>query len=156
MRKAITPEQVKLVHTLTHALGLPDDDYRAILWAQFKAKSCKDLDCGQARNLLDDLEAKAVAAGVWQKQAGSRKKYNNLNYRDGMASPAQLRMVEGLWAEVSHAEEPDARNRALRSFLERIAKVSDARFLTGTGAQKVITGLKAMQAANGPNAKKAA
>lgn len=59
--------QIKIIHTLKGALGLDDDTYRATL-AGYGVQSSKDLKPAQAEALIRDLEAKAVAAGVWKKK----------------------------------------------------------------------------------------
>jgi len=57
-----------------------------------------------------------------------------------MASPAQVRMIRGLWRD--YADRADA--RALDKWLARTFHVSSLRFLTAPAAQAAITGLKAM------------
>lgn len=71
-----TAKQIKLIHCCKSALRLSDDDYRAVL-AGYGVASSKDLSTWHAAKLLQDLETKAAAAGVWKtgrapKRAGKR------------------------------------------------------------------------------------
>jgi hypothetical protein len=50
-----------------------------------------------------------------------------------------------MWQEISRAPEGKERAVALRTFINRIAKVSDLRFLDSDGAGKVLNALKTMQ-----------
>jgi hypothetical protein len=57
---------------------------------------------------------------------------------------------------VSRIEDPKDRRKGLRSFLERVVKISDLRFLDQDGAGKIINALSAMQKQEKPGkAKKA-
>lgn len=156
--KAITPVQVKLIHSLKSALSLSDELYRDILMERFKVKSSKSLDTVNASKLIDELQRKAVKAGVWQdrgpdmnRQPGnpvntsSGKRYTDMDNRPGMASGGQLRKIEFMWSQLSYTDEPQARIKALRTFLLRVAKVSDMRFLTREDGVKVINALVSMQ-----------
>jgi len=143
-KQAITPGQIKKIHTLTTALGIDDATYRAALGASFGVSTSKALNYEQAQDFINDLEAKAMAAGRWKKRP-RRKKFQELRHRAGMATDAQLRMIEAIWFEVSRATDDEGRRKALRKFLFRIAKVSDLRFLDSDGAGKVINALKSMK-----------
>lgn len=70
MKKSTPASPIKTIHTLKGALGLDDDTYRAVL-AEYKVTSSKDLKPAQALLLIRDLEAKAIAAGVWTKKPSS-------------------------------------------------------------------------------------
>ncbi len=141
--KSITPGQIKKIHTLKSALGLDDASYRQRLGA-FGVESSKDLDFHQASLLLEDWETKAVASGVWEKRPLTRQ-HENLKGRPGMATPAQLRMIEGIWGEVSRRPDVKSRKAALRTFLEKITGISDLRFLDSEGAGKILVALKEMK-----------
>jgi len=141
---AITGRQIKQVHVLKNCLGLDDPTYRTVLREGFRVDSSKQLNTVQADLLIRDLELKAVAAGVFEQRPGRRKKFEDLSGRGGMATPAQLRKIEAMWQDVSRASDPEQRRKALRSFVERVAKSSDLRFLDQDGAGKVINALKKM------------
>jgi phage gp16-like protein len=145
-QQPITAAQIKKIHALKSTLALDDDTYRAILYQTFRVDSSKKLTVDQAGRLIEAIEEKAVTAGTWEKQEPRRQKFNSLEGRSGsMATPPQLRKIEAMWQDVTRAEEPESRRKALRHFLERIAKVSALRFLDQDGAGKVINALQIMQ-----------
>lgn len=133
----ITPAQIKKIHALKTALGLDDAAYRTALSA-CGVETSKSLSFSGAAELIDDFEQKAVKAGLWKKISWSAPE----SRREGFASPAQLALIESLWAEVSNAPN---KKTSLRHFVTRQAKVSDPRFLRDCDASKVICALKAMQ-----------
>jgi len=142
--KTITAGQIKKIHSLTGALSIDDDVYRTMLLNRFKVDTCKALSSHSAGAFIEELESMALASGVWKKQPGKAQRHNNLQGRTGMASPAQLRKIEAMWAENSRVADSEGRKKALRSFIERIAKVSDLRFLNSEGAVQVLTALGAI------------
>lgn len=143
----ITMAQIKLVHALRRALLLDDDLalWQGLLYERFKVISSKELDKTQAASLIDEMQNKAIELGLWEKREDKRQRFNKLAGRPDMASPEQLRKIEAMWQEISHAPEGPERVSALRGFIARIAKVSDLRFLDQDGAGKVLNALKAMQ-----------
>jgi phage gp16-like protein len=144
--EAITASQIKIIHVLKSALAMDDGTYRAMLFKSFRVESSKQLTCLQAQELLIDLENKAISAGVWKKMHDQKKKYDEMKDRmGGMATPSQLRLVESLWGEVSYSADQASRDKALRSFLEKFAKISHLRFLDSVQASKVIEALKSMK-----------
>jgi hypothetical protein len=143
---SITKNQIKLVHSLKSALQLDDPTYRSILDEWFKVTSSKELTMTQAEVLIRELKDIAVRAGVWEQRPARQKKFDEWDGRRGnIATPPQLRKIEAMWQDVSRIEEPECRKKALRSFLERVAKVSDLRFLDFEGAGKVINALNSMR-----------
>jgi hypothetical protein len=144
---AITPVQIKKIHALKSAICMDDDTYRYGLDCAYGVTSSKDLNSIQAQDLIVNLEKLALDQGVWEKQpkADKRQRFSDMGSRRGMATPPQLRKIEAMWRDTSRIKEPEARTKALRSFLERIAKVSDLRFLDRNGASAVINALTAMQ-----------
>lgn len=144
--KLITERQIRLIHALKNALGLEDTDYRSVLWTRFGVLSCKLLDQDAAGCLIEEMEEVAVKAGVWESREDKRQRFNDLRGRKGdFASPEQLRFIEALWEEASRIPESARRKRGLRTFLEKVAKASDIRFLNRDGAGKVINALEAMK-----------
>lgn len=119
----IKAHQVRKIHALKGRLGLDDDLYRTRLDQSFNVRSCKHLSEQQAAKFIEELEAAAIAAGVWQ--ARGRQRYQNFAERDdAMASPAQLRKVEAMWAEKSRIkDDPVARRQALDKFCKRITGI---------------------------------
>ncbi len=150
--KPITANQCRKIHAMKSAMGMADEDYRAMLRGMFGGESSTHLSFQAAGQLIEEMEAKAVGMGVWTHKGGAVQRFNELADRKGsMATPAQLRKIEAVWEEVSRINDPDLRAKALRNFVERTAKVSALRFLDKGRATKVLNGLKAMQEPlNGP------
>lgn len=144
MVKPITPGQVKKIHTLIGALGIDRKLYREVLKNRFGVASSKDLVSFQAGILIDELEERALQAGVWKKSE-FREKYDGLDGRPQFASTSQLGLIKDTWNKVSRMETPELKAHALRKLLFKVAKVSDLRFLTKQGAGKVITALRQME-----------
>lgn len=139
----ITAMQIRKLHALISRLNIPDDEYRRLL-GDYRVETSKDLTEDEAQELIQRLEEEAVSKGAWVKgQAG--KKYEELGRRKGMASPKQLRMIEAMWKDVSRARSQEARGKALRHFLKRIAGVEEMRFLESRQAHNVIEALKQMR-----------
>ena len=153
INKPITAAQIKRVHTLVHTLRIDDNTYRAALNERFSVTTCKDLNLNQAQEFIKDLEVVAIKhqhskdAPPYQSEKQT-KRFNDLENRPGMATPPQLRKIEAMWQNISIIPDQDARNRALRRFVHRIAAVADVRFLDREGASKVINALNAMERRN--------
>ena len=77
-----TNSQIKKIHTLKNVLGLDDDLYKEML-LQYGVDSSKNLTYREAITFIEDLEEKAVAKNLWDKQP---KKYEELNRDNVMAS----------------------------------------------------------------------
>ncbi len=149
----ITSAQIKKIHVLKHSLAMDDDTYRQILQNCFKLESSKELNRLQAGDLIEVLEKHATECGVWEQRTGKPNPMDHLGERPGMASPTQLKKIQAQWKTVSRSQKAEDRTKALRHFIERVAKVSDLRFLDAAGAGKVLNALKSMQARK-PEAKK--
>jgi hypothetical protein len=135
--------QKALLHVGKAKLGLTEEVYRDILRIHGGVESSVKLTwAGYARvkNHLQSLGFVLRRAGLEPAptaEMGDSK-------RPGFASPRQIRMIQGLWADLSYSP-PAKRQAALREFLWRRFRVSDLRFLTETGAANVINALLAMQ-----------
>lgn len=140
-------KQKSMIHQLRKKLGIDDDLYREMLQATYRVNSSKDLTYKQAGHLLNDLTKKGEAAGVWQRRPKSfnKYKYNNMGYRDGMASAKQLRMIEAMWADYSVFKDPQEREEALRNFISKRFEVSDIKFIDVKTASKIIKTLQVMK-----------
>ena len=145
-KRSITANQCRKIHALKNSMALTDEEYRSFLMCLFGVDSSTALTFHTAGLFIEEMEKKAVNFGVWTPKADTKQRFNKLaGRRRDMATPAQLRLIESLWLGVSHSEDTTARAKALQSFVERTAKVSNMRFLTREGATKVINGLNAMQ-----------
>lgn len=130
--------QIKKIHALKNVLGLDEDLYREML-SSFSVQSSIKLTVTQAGNLIDILEAEAVSRNIWIKK---QPKYSNLERNDDMATPSQMRMIEGLWREICYIDTDKFAKTSLRKFLKSKFKVDDIMFLTKNKAIKVIQGIK--------------
>lgn len=140
----IEPKQIKLIHCLKGALGLDDPTYRGLLSGRYGKDTSKRLTYQEASELIREMETAAVSAGVWRRK---EKKYDRMGSRPGFATPKQLRMIEGMWKDVSRATTEEDRKTALRHFLVRIVGIEDLRFLEPGHVRKVVNALNAMKAA---------
>jgi len=77
--------------------------------------------------------------------SGFKHRYDELGHRDGMASPAQLRMIEGMWMEVSRMTTYAARERALEGFLKRVVNVQQMEWIENWMVQKIINAISHMK-----------
>jgi hypothetical protein len=143
--KMVEKGQIRRIHTLKTALKLQDEKYRKLIYANYyPCTSSKDLTFDQAVDFIKNLECMAIAEGVWAHYEG-KSKFEELGRRSRMATPAQLRMIERIWKEVSVAGDEQMRQKALRIWLFNHFKVSDLRFLDTRIVRKVIHALRAMQ-----------
>ncbi|MFA5161182.1 MAG: phage protein GemA/Gp16 family protein [Elusimicrobiales bacterium] len=136
----VSPQQIKLIHTLKSRLGLPDSAYRSML-GDYHVRSSTQLTSDGADQLIWTLQKNAENRQVWTRPA---RKYENLAGRRNMATPRQLRMVEAMWAGVSRASNMAERAAALNSFLTRFgaAKIEDVQYWQ---VGKIVEALKAMK-----------
>lgn len=62
-----------------------------------------------------------------------------------MATQSQLRMIEGIWREISYFDTDDFARKFLRKFFKSKFKVDDIMFLTKPKASKVIQAISGMK-----------
>lgn len=136
-----TNSQIKKIHTLKNVLGIDDDLYRELL-CEYGVSSSKDLTYKDAITFTEKLEHNAVANGIWIKKP---KKYAGLNRDKEMATGSQIRMIEGLWRELSYFDDDKFAKKSLRKFLSKTHKVDDVMFITKDKASKVINSIIAMK-----------
>ena len=148
----MTDGQIRIIHTLKGVLGADDDTYRGTLEELFGITSSKLLSFNQAERFIEIMKNAAIRRGLW---TTIENKYENLENRPGMASPAQLRMIEGIWHERYPQSDIKAEAASLRAFLYNRFRVSDLRFLDGRTAGKVLTALKAIRARGKPESRNA-
>jgi hypothetical protein len=115
----ITKEQIVRVHTLKAKLGMRDEEYRALL-SGYEVESCKEMTVLQADTMcrfLQDMLDKRDGKTVVRTGRGSRR-YAELEGRGSdWATPAQLRMLEAMWMDVTVQRSRDDALVAYRSFL---------------------------------------
>ncbi|WP_027714918.1 regulatory protein GemA [Desulfuromonas sp. TF] len=130
-----TAKQIKLIHTAKSKLSLSDEDYRDIL-GRYGVESSTQLSERMAADLVEDLEKKAMAAGVWKKKTPPRagKRPHNM---DGRASrDRQMQKIEALLTvggkSWSYAD----------ALSERICKVAKLAWVPTEDLYKIITALR--------------
>ncbi|HBE45717.1 MAG TPA: hypothetical protein DDW17_09845 [Deltaproteobacteria bacterium] len=141
----ITNYQKKLIHTIVHSIGMPDEDYRGLLRRWFDVDTCLNLSYRQAEVMIQRLRYIAEKQGRWEHREGSKSKYEDFGEREGFASPKQLRMIEAMWCDVSYQPNQEAKLRALNKFVYGFFHISNMRFLEGWQAKKLIRALQEMK-----------
>lgn len=123
---------IQLVHVGKSKLGLTEDAYRAFLGGVVSGKeSAGDMTVRQLEAVLRTMRRMGFP------QTPRRVKPIE---QGGMATPAQLEYIKGMWAVC-------ARNKtdtALLAFVKRIAHVDALRFLSIDKAREVILALRDM------------
>lgn len=140
----ISKGQIKIIHTLKSRLGWTDVQYRTFLmWNTNRfVTSSKELTYDEAERIIAKMKYEAMKLKVWEDRP---KKYEELGGRDGMATAAQLRKIEAMWAEISRATTEQAQKKALRELLWKKFRVTDLRFLEAWQVKKIIHMLEAMK-----------
>ena len=90
--------------------GVSDENYRALLEG-YGVTSCRDM------NQKDALQLIAFLGNLVPSKEDDFRKYDDLGYREDFATPAQLRMLEALWKDVSFCKISQQRHAAWREFL---------------------------------------
>ncbi len=138
-------KQKAMIHQLKKLLGLDNDVYKEMLFNSYGVTSSKDLTYKQATDFMTNLKKQAEQAGLWESKRSFQKyNYNNLEGREGMATPKQLRMMAAMWADYSNCETNEDREKAFRNFISKRFSVSDIKFIDVKTASKIIHALKIM------------
>jgi hypothetical protein len=134
---SISTGQKSKIKMLQRALGIDRGVYEEMLMIGYGVSSCKELNYDQAQDLIRQLEKDAIDAGVWEKRrsATTKWKYNELEGREGYATPKQLRMLNAMWHTSQAVREKT--DKAFESYVERIAGVTSIRFLKSYQVSKV-------------------
>lgn len=130
--KKLSRRQVAYLYALKKQLAITDEDYRYLLETAAGVDSTNDLDpegMDKVLKLLEDLG-----------EIPPRPPAPDYGNRPGMASPKQLRYLEGLRREIY-----GDKTACFQDWLEKHFMVTHIRFLDKKTAGKVIEGLKAMQ-----------
>ena len=145
--RRVSSKQIALIHVAAHQLGMSDADYRALLMGAAGVRSASDLDAAGFKAVLRRFEALGFAKGKARRAgvpaAAPAPVPPQYGERWGMATPAQVDIIRGMWRTWYEGSDEDSA-RALRHWLERHYHVSDLRFCDVATAQKAIEGLKAM------------
>lgn len=128
---------------LIQQVGIDDTDYRDDLEANYGVRSCSTLTYQQAEEYIGHLRQKAPQRDG---TGGAVKRYDELGERPGMATPAQLRMLEVMWKEVSwHKTDREARDRAFCSWLYKRFKRSHPTMISAGQVGRIVKALEAMK-----------
>ena len=139
------PKQRQQIQILRKQIGLDEDTYRDIL-SEYGVKSSLKLNYNDADDLINRLRTKAAELGINKEHNMNCLKYENLKNRPrGMASPAQLRLINVLWKNVSTKETDAEKEQDLNRFLVKITGKRHMHFLEQSDVQKVIKAIKTMQ-----------
>jgi len=139
----ITTWQIKKIHTLKSVIGLEEDLYRDML-ASFGVYSSKDLTSTEGDIFIEILEDKIKSS-----KSNCSKKYEDFAGRDeAMATPAQLRKIEVVWADIKGSKDRDILVKSLRAYIKRQFHVDDIRFITKARAAKIIAILEKIKLKN--------
>lgn len=125
---------IKLIHIARRQLHLNDEAYRALLYGAAGIESAKELKSTDQFDAI--MDAFRILGFRYQ-----RKKEVTLPNR---ASRDQIAYIKKLW-DLGSRSKTEA---GLRHFLQRIAHVDDARFLTKQQAGAVILALQDMYKKN--------
>ncbi len=141
-----TAKQIQLIHIAKKELNIRDLIYRDILRVNSGKESAKDLTPGEAAKVLDHLKALGwkIRSGQPSTRKPKTKKYDDLGKRPGMASPAQLRLIEVTWVNNPNVREKTP--EVLRKFIENQFKTSDLRFIEGRDVGKILKAIGAIKA----------
>jgi len=137
--------QRKAIWATARDQGLDSDALHDLVETETGQAHISTLSHNQASLILDRLTGQEGHPGYrsgTQAMGYGRTKYNNLATRKGMATPAQLRKIEAMWADRARAADRDA---SLRQFLQHKFSVSDVRFLDRRRASDVIVALERME-----------
>jgi len=142
----ITKAQIGLLHVAKQQLGFNDELYHDILDSIAGVSSSTQVP----KDKFDELLSHFKSHGFEMKKKiplKTKKKYDELSGRAGMATPAQLRYIEVMfseWLKFRHPEEDIKTmiSAALRHFLKNKFGVEGVRFVTLGTASKAIEGLK--------------
>lgn len=146
--------QIRMIHSLSRLLALPEEIRRDFLEGLTGKRSCKFLSKDEATRVIDALQTRIEGKPL----SSNRSKESDPRYwnqwhagrgtsGDERATPKQIRLIEGLWADVSRQPDEQSRHHALQRFLMRIVAVERPEWLRRDQVRKVVAALRQMQAA---------
>lgn len=121
-----TKEQRRAIRIRQRKLGMDDAAYRGFL-SGWGVASCTELNREQAEEAIGALDEMLCERGLirkprsfWRDAPGNLKeRYNELLPRDArLATPGQLRHLEGLWVQVTRQPTWGAAMAAFRELLQ--------------------------------------
>jgi hypothetical protein len=136
--------QIKKIHTLLSRLDIDDATYREMLRTLYGVSTSKALPFNLARSLIARLERSAGITCGWR-MLRYPKRFDNLGIREGMATPKQLRHIEGLWFDVTRKGTRAEGLAALREFLRNRFAITGIEAVREDDVTAVLTALKDMK-----------
>jgi len=134
---------VRRIKTLQGLAGLGEDDYRAML-AGYKVESCKDLDVADGHRVVAFLQA--IVDRLPEKRPAP-KRYADIKGRSVlMATPPQLRMLEGMWMQITRQWGADRARAAYADWLYRRFGIASAEWIQREDVGKIKRALEVMGA----------
>lgn len=134
---------VTRIKTLQGLAGLGDDDYRALLGG-YGVASCKDLSIVDARRVITFLQE--IVDRIPQKRPVP-KRYADIGDRlVEMASTRQLRMLEGMWSQVTRQSSSARARSAYSAWLLKRFGIGSAEWIKAVDVGKIKRALEAMGA----------
>lgn len=136
-----------IIHALKSKIGMTDEQYRQMLSDSFGVNSCLELETNDCVRLINHLQSLVPGTVVKTPVRNNCKdRWNDLGGRDpDLASPAQLRYAEGLWATVSRQEQLQDKQGAFVAFVKSRTGVDNPAWLTKFQIRKVIHAIQIMQ-----------
>lgn len=134
-------------------LGMDDVAYRGFL-SGWGVESCTEMNREQAEEAIDALEVMLSEQGLifrsrsfWRDAPGNMKeRYNELLPRDArLATPGQLRHLEGLWVQVTRQRTWGKAMAAFKEFLQRRFGIGDILWIKREEAGKIERVLRVMR-----------
>jgi phage gp16-like protein len=119
-----------LIHVARRALGMTEDDYRAMLHRVGGVTSSTKLDDMGFRWVMDEFRRLGFESDAHRAGFGER--------RGDMATPGQVNYIRDLWAKCTDGEGTE---KGLNTWLDNRFKVSALRFLDRKHASKAIAAL---------------
>ena len=115
-KSGLPPMMVRRIKALQGLAALGEEDYRALLWG-YGVESCKALDVGQARQLIEVLQQ--MVNRIPEKRPAP-KRFAEIGGRHVlMATERQLRMLEGMWMQITQQTTTERAREALAEWVHR-------------------------------------
>lgn len=148
----------KTIHALIARVGMRDEDYRAMLWDRFRASSSKDLTESQATELVASLHALLPADQIKrhprpQIAHGTRKRFEKFDGRHGMATGAQMRMLEASWVQRSRASTLPEKQTAFVEFVKRRFKIERLEWIGSEDVGRILRAIQSVDPDATPKAR---
>lgn len=134
---------VTRIKTLQGLAGLGDEDYRALLGG-YGVASCKDLSIVDARRVIGFLQG--IVDRIPEKRPLPKRYADIGGRRVEMASARQLRMLEGMWSQVTRQSSAARARSAYSAWLLKRFGIGSAEWIEAVDVGKIKRAFEAMGA----------